>query len=91
MTESTSANVVLDLKGLLCPMPVVKIAGAIKKIEVGQIIEATATDPGVMADIPAWAKSTGNEVVKMEREGKVITFWVKRLKERPFGRSASSG
>ncbi len=80
MTQSVSANVVLDLKGLLCPMPVVKIAGAIKKIEVGQIIEATATDPGVMADIPAWAKSTGNELVKMEREGKVITFWVKRLK-----------
>ncbi len=80
MTESVSANMVLDLKGLLCPMPVVKIAGAIKKIEVGQVIEATATDPGVMADIPAWAKSTGNEVVKMEREGKVITFWVKRLK-----------
>ncbi len=80
MTESVSPNVVLDLKGLLCPMPVVKMAGAIKKIEVGQIIEATATDPGVMADIPAWAKSTGNEVVKMEREGKVITFWVKRLK-----------
>lgn len=80
MTESVSSNIVLDLKGLLCPMPVVKIAGAIKKIEVGQVIEATATDPGVMADIPAWAKSTGNEVVKMEREGKVITFWVKRLK-----------
>jgi tRNA 2-thiouridine synthesizing protein A len=71
---------VLDLKGLLCPMPVVKIAGAIKKVDVGGIIEATATDPGVMADIPAWAKSTGNEVVKMEREGKVITFWVKRIK-----------
>jgi len=71
---------VLDLKGLLCPMPVVKIAGAIKKVDVGGIIEATATDPGVMADIPAWAKSTGNELVKMEREGKVITFWVKRSK-----------
>ncbi len=80
MTESASPNVVLDLKGLLCPMPVVKIAGAIKKLEVGQIIEATATDPGVMADIPAWAKSTGNEVIKMERQGKVITFWVKRIK-----------
>lgn len=80
MSESVTPAMVLDLKGLLCPMPVVRIAGAIKKVEIGQIIEATATDPGVMADIPAWAKSTGNEVTKMEKEGKVITFWVKRLK-----------
>ena len=80
MTENVAPAMVLDLKGMLCPMPVVKIAGAIKKVEIGNIIEATATDPGVMADIPAWAKSTGNELVKMEREGKVITFWVKRLK-----------
>jgi tRNA 2-thiouridine synthesizing protein A len=80
MSEPFIADVVLDLKGLLCPMPVVKIAGAMKKMEVGGIIKATATDPGVMADIPAWAKSTGNELVKMEREGKVITFWVRRTK-----------
>ncbi len=80
MSENLTPSVVLDLKGLLCPMPVVKIAGAIKKVDVGSIIEATATDPGVMADIPAWAKSTGNELIKMEREGKVITFWVKRVK-----------
>jgi tRNA 2-thiouridine synthesizing protein A len=80
MSEDANPIMVLDLKGLLCPMPVVKLAGAIKKVEVGQIIEATATDPGVMADIPAWAKSTGNEVSKMVKEGKVITFWVKRLK-----------
>jgi tRNA 2-thiouridine synthesizing protein A len=80
MSESPTPSMTLDLKGLLCPMPVVKIAGAIKKVEVGQIVEATATDPGVMADIPAWAKSTGHEVVKMTREAKIITFWVKRLK-----------
>jgi tRNA 2-thiouridine synthesizing protein A len=61
-------------------MPVVKISQAIKQVAVGGIIQATATDPGVMADIPAWTKSTGNELVKMEREGKVITFWVKRTK-----------
>ena len=80
MSEPFIADLVLDLKGLLCPMPVVKMAGAIKKVDVGGIIEAMATDPGVMADIPAWAKSTGNELIKMERDGKVIKFWVKRIK-----------
>lgn len=70
----------LDLRGMVCPMPVVKVTQAIKEVEVGQSIEATATDPGVMADIPAWAKKSGNEVVTMEREGKEIRFVVRRLK-----------
>ena len=80
MSENLTPDLTLDLKGLLCPMPVVKLAKAIKDVEVGGLIEATATDPGVMADIPAWAKSTGNEIVKMDRDGKLITFWVKRIK-----------
>ncbi|MEK7787605.1 MAG: sulfurtransferase TusA family protein [Chloroflexota bacterium] len=71
----------LDLKGLLCPLPIVKIAQAIKKVRVGDVIEAVATDPGVLADIPAWTRSTGNELVAMEKvEGKLIRFVVKRAK-----------
>ena len=68
----------LDLKGLLCPLPVVKISKAIKDIEVGEVVEATATDPGVMADIPAWAKSTGNELLLMDKEGDHFLFRVRR-------------
>lgn len=75
------SETVLDLKGLLCPMPVVKIAQAIKNVAVGESIEAVATDPGVLADIPAWARSTGNELVVIERkDNKEFRFVVKRLK-----------
>ncbi len=71
---------VLDLKGLLCPMPVVKIAQAVKEVEIGTIIEATATDPGVMADIPAWARSSGQELVSIDKKDKEIVFVVKKMK-----------
>lgn len=70
----------LDFKGLLCPMPVVKIAQAIKQIQIGEEVEAIATDPGVMADIPAWARTTGNEVVCLEKREKDIHFVVRRTK-----------
>ena len=69
---------ILDLKGLLCPMPVVKLAKAMKEIAVGLTVEATASDPGVLADIPAWCKSTGNELVSMEKGDKIFTFVVKK-------------
>jgi tRNA 2-thiouridine synthesizing protein A len=70
----------LDLKGLLCPMPVVKMAKAIKEVEVGQVLDAYATDPGVMADMPAWCRTTGNELVTIEKQDKQFHFIVRRLK-----------
>ncbi len=78
--NTETANKVLDLKGLLCPIPVVKISNAIKGIEIGEIITATATDPGVMMDIPAWCSTTGNELVSMDEENDIFTFIVKRIK-----------
>jgi tRNA 2-thiouridine synthesizing protein A len=71
---------VLDLKGLLCPMPIIKMAKAIKDVQVGETIEAFATDPGVMADIPAWCRTTGNELVAIEKQEKQFHFIVRRLK-----------
>ena len=68
----------LDLKGLLCPMPVVKMAKAIKEVQPGEIIEAFATDPGVMADIHAWCRTTGNELVTLEKQDKQFHFIVRR-------------
>ncbi len=71
---------VLDLKGLLCPMPVVKLSMAVKKVVTGATIEGIATDPGVMADIPAWARTSGNELVSIEQQGKEYHFIVKKAK-----------
>ena len=70
----------LDFKGLLCPMPVVKIAMAMKQVQVGQLVEAVATDPGVTADIPAWARTSGNELVELEKREKDFRFVVRRMK-----------
>lgn len=70
----------IDLKGLLCPMPIVKMAKAIKEVNVGETLEAFASDPGVMADVPAWCRSTGNELVTLEKQDKQFHFVVRRSK-----------
>ncbi len=70
----------LDLRGLLCPMPMVKVSQNISAVAVGGVIRAVATDAGAMADIPAWAKSTGNEVLQAEKAGDEYVFLVKRVK-----------
>ena len=80
MTEELKTVTTLDLKGLVCPIPIVKVSQAVKQLQVGETVEAFATDPGVLGDIPAWCKTSGNELVKMERVDKVFRFVVKRLK-----------
>ncbi len=78
MSAYTVAKV-LDLKGLPCPMPVVKMSQEIGSVAVGEIIEVLTTDPGSLSDFPAWASTTGNEVLGSE-QGDPIKIYVKRCK-----------
>jgi tRNA 2-thiouridine synthesizing protein A len=70
----------LDCKGLPCPMPVIKLSQEIGKVAVSEVIEVLTTDPGSLADFPAWAKSTGNAVLETKQEPGLIKFYVKRQK-----------
>ena len=78
MSEEIKVDKVMDLKGLACPMPVVKVSKGIKEVEIGQVIEAVTTDPGSLADFPAWARTSGNEILKTDQEEGVIRFYIKR-------------
>lgn len=78
--EGLKADVVLDCKGVLCPMPVIRISQAIKTIGVGQILEMQTTDPGSRPDMEAWTKQTGHELVASHEGNGVFTFYVRRTK-----------
>jgi TusA-related sulfurtransferase len=71
-------DAVLDARGLLCPMPIVKTAKAIKELEPGQVLKLVATDRGSVADVPAWAESTGNELLEWHEEGQDFIFFVRK-------------
>ena len=70
----------LDCKGLLCPLPIIKLSKAIKKIQVGEVIEMLATDPGSVPDIEAFHKQTGHELLVSDKQDDVFRFLLKRAK-----------
>ena len=78
MGEDFTVAKVMDLKGLACPMPVVKVSKGIKEVEIGQVIEAHTTDPGALTDFPAWANTSGNEILKTDQQDDVIKFFIAR-------------
>jgi tRNA 2-thiouridine synthesizing protein A len=53
----------LDCLGLKCPLPVVHLARRITEIEPGQVIEVLADDPAAAADIAAWCRMRGQDLV----------------------------
>jgi len=78
MSDTIKVDKIMDLKGLPCPMPIVKVSKGIKEVEIGQVVEAISTDPGSLSDFPAWARTSGNEILKTEQDGGSIRFYIKR-------------
>jgi len=68
----------LDAKGLACPMPIVRTKKAMNDLEPGQVIEVQATDRGSLADMKAWAKSSGNHYLGTSEEGNVLIHYLRK-------------
>ena len=78
--DKSRADLTVDLKGLSCPMPVLKAKKALESLKPGQILFVEATDKGSMADIPAMLKRTGNELLETEAKDNVFAFLIKKVK-----------
>jgi TusA-related sulfurtransferase len=59
-------------------MPIVKTAKAMKELEPGQVLKVMATDRGSITDVPAWAETTGNELLDWHEEDGVLVFHLRK-------------
>lgn len=79
--EEIKPDVVHDVTGTYCPVPIAETAKRMKEMELGQVLELIADDPGVVEDIPAWCQRTGQEFLGMyEDEGEYHIF-VRKVRE----------
>jgi tRNA 2-thiouridine synthesizing protein A len=79
--RNMQADESLDCFGLMCPMPIIKTAQAVKEMKIGEVLEVIATDKGIKQDMPAWCKTTGNECLAIEDKGEEIKVYVKKTRE----------
>lgn len=78
MTRVIDEIQTLDLKGLQCPMPILKTAKAMKELGSGAVIHVIATDPGSVKDFAAWARATGNELLESSAIDGVFRFVLRK-------------
>ena len=62
----------LDVRRLLCPMPVIKTQNAIKDLAHGDLLTVISTDPGVKQDIPTWCRINGHVVLSISEVNREV-------------------
>lgn len=66
----------LDVRGLLCPLPVIRTQDRVATLATGALLDILATDPGVLQDIPAWCRVHGHALIATERDGACIRITI---------------
>ncbi len=69
---------VLDAKGLLCPLPVLKARRALKQVPAGEVLEVLATDPGAVEDFKSFCEVTGHELVASTEADGIFSFKIRK-------------
>jgi tRNA 2-thiouridine synthesizing protein A len=62
---------ILDTYGLLCPIPIVKVAENVRRLAAGTVLEVIATDGGIEVDLANWCKSRKHKYLGCRQEGRV--------------------
>jgi tRNA 2-thiouridine synthesizing protein A len=68
----------LDVRGLNCPLPILRAKKALADLKSGQVLRVLATDPGAVKDFQAFARQTGNQLLSHAEEDSVFTFFMKK-------------
>jgi tRNA 2-thiouridine synthesizing protein A len=72
------ADQLLDVKGLNCPLPILRAKKALKDVPAGGTLQVLATDPGAVKDFEAFCRTTGNELLESKADNDIFSFVIRR-------------
>ena len=72
-----TADRTLDVKGLTCPLPVLKAKKAMNDVPRGGTLEVLSTDPGAVEDFEVFCKTTGATLIEQSEMGGFYRFLLK--------------
>lgn len=73
-----ATDIVLDARGLNCPLPILKTRKALNTMAMGQTLQVIATDPGFVKDVRSFCEQTGNELVSASEESNHHIFVIRK-------------
>jgi NADPH-dependent 2,4-dienoyl-CoA reductase/sulfur reductase-like enzyme/peroxiredoxin family protein/TusA-related sulfurtransferase/rhodanese-related sulfurtransferase len=76
--NAVSKTVRIDACGMQCPGPIMKLSETMKTLDSGETLELSTTDSGFKSDISAWCDSTGNTLINLTTENKIIKATIQK-------------
>ena len=76
--QSITINLEIDVKGLKCPLPILRAKKALATMESREVLRIIATDPASVKDFAAFCKQTGNALLSSVVEGDEYTFVISK-------------
>ncbi len=74
-----NANVTLDIRGAVCPGPIVEAKKLLNGMQVGEVLKLVSDCPGVQSDIGGWASATGMTLLEtVEAAAGVHEFYIRK-------------
>lgn len=80
MAEEIKVDQTLDVRGILCPRPMLMTMNHLKKMQKGQVLLVLATDRATKQSITSLCKKTGDELLKQEDEATVLKYWIRKAR-----------
>lgn len=68
----------LDVRGLNCPLPILRSKKSLADMASGQVLRVIATDPGAVIDFQVFSDQTGNSLLSLSEINKEFTFYIKK-------------
>jgi tRNA 2-thiouridine synthesizing protein A len=75
----SGTDIEVDARGLLCPLPILRLARAFRHLPSGSVARLLATDPAAIPDVEAFCREKGHTLLATDRDGGVLRFLVRKL------------
>ena len=75
------SETVLDVKGMACPLPVLRANRSLRGMAGGERLRVLATDRAAVADFQSYCRETGHDLLACSEEAGVFSFLIRRRAE----------
>ena len=72
------AEIMMNLRGLKCPLPTLRVKKKLTGLPSGDVIVAECTDPLAAIDIPNLVRQTGDTLEDKSETDGVLTFRIRK-------------
>lgn len=76
--DATSFDLQLDTRGLMCPLPLLRLKKGLQTLASGQVVHVLATDPASMLDFGVFVEQTGHELLQSREVEGVFLYWIRK-------------